>query len=266
MPVADVNRAPRFERCIARLTAIALLALLVLQVVQSTIFYRVNAALFGATGFERLHLAVYAAIILISVAVPAFRRALRRFRTVWLMTVAYGAVVVASTALNVHPLTGTRIIQALLIPLTILSLGASLPAILDLDDYDVLFRGVIVLFVSSAIASLWLVVTGWTSVLGRHVQVPADGRGGRLSASGLFSHRNAIGSFLEYVPALICYLATRSGAGMRLPRPAIRRSIYGVTLILILTHLVLTFSRSSQMVAALSLLPFLPSVDRKSVV
>jgi O-antigen ligase len=82
-----------------------------------------------------------------------------------------------------------------------------------------------------------------------------DQRGGSLAAAGLFSHRNTIGAFLEVGPALVVYLMARGS------RALVRA--YWVALALIGTHLMLTFSRSSQIVALISLTPLLIPARRR---
>jgi O-antigen ligase len=231
--------------------------------VERTIFREIVYDWLGEAGFLRLNAWGYVAILLLTIAIPACRLRLQRFRSVWLVTVAYGATIVVSTALNVQGATEARHLEAVLIPLTIASLGTCLPSIFDADDYELLFRGLIGLFAVSAIASLWLVVADRANVFGYPVQVPPDGRGGRLSASGLFVQRNTIGSFLQYIPALIVYLLWYRPTGSQPHPPARLRTWLDIgALVLISAHLLLTFSRSAHIVALLSLLPLLVGLWR----
>lgn len=250
------------ERRLSRAVAVALLVLLGSTVLQSTVFLGVNRTILGSLGYDRVHLVAHAAIILIAVACGPSRRRLVAFEVVFYWLAAYGAAVFASTVINVEPLTETRVLQALLIPITVLSLGVALPAILTIDDYDLLFRGVIAIFIFSAVVSLGLVITHRSSLLGHPLVVQPDHRGGSLGAAGLFTHRNTIGSFLQFVPVLILAVAARSGSGIEPGRHGVMWWIWMAALALVLVHLVLTFSRSSQIVVVLSLLPLLVRIGR----
>lgn len=250
--------ATPLERRISRAVAVALLILLASTVLHSTVFLGVNLALVGGpVGYDRLHLAVHATVVLIALGYAPFRRRLADYEAVSYWLLAYGAVVVASTLINVEPLTESRMIEALLVPTTILSLAVALPAILALDDYDLLFGGVIAIFVVSAIVSLGLVVTHRSSLFGHPLMVQPDHRGGSLGAAGLYGHRNTIGSFLQFMPVMVIAVATRSGRSARDGRRGVMWWIWLAALALVLVHLALTFSRSSQIVAALSFLPLI---------
>lgn len=258
-----------FERHVTRVVAAGVLLLLIVTVLQNTIFADFTTPVTGTARYHAWHLGIHLGVMMMAVLVPAFRRRLIGFGTASLVTAAYGTVVVASTLINVEPMTKVRLIQSLLVPATILSLGIALPAILEVEDYASIFRGVVMLFVVSAVVSLSVVAAGWTSVYGRMLVIPEDGRGGRLAASGLYTHRNTIGSFLQYIPALIVYLAARTESGLLRARRRWSLWLYASAMATILIHLALTFSRSAQMVAAVSVLPFVvrrPRVGRRFVV
>jgi low affinity Fe/Cu permease len=120
-----------FERHVTRVVAAVVLLLLIVTVLQNTIFADFTTPLTGPARLHAGHLAIHLGVMMIAVLVPAFRRRLIDFGTTSLVTAAYGTVVVVSTLINVEPMTKVRVIQSLLVPATILSLGIALPAILE---------------------------------------------------------------------------------------------------------------------------------------
>jgi hypothetical protein len=96
----------------------------------------------------------------------------------------------------------------------------------------------------------------------------SGGRGFGLGATRLFYNPNAIGSFVQFFPALIlARLALDEADGW--PRPS-RSPWRAAALAVISIHLALTFSRSSQLVALLSLTPLVvrvrPAVRRRLLI
>jgi hypothetical protein len=246
------------------LIASVLFLLLAAQVAHGTIFRNAVQAASGAAGFAALNVIAHGAIIVLALTIPVCRERLGRFKAVWLLTIAYGAVVIVATMRNVPGVTGARGLEALLVPLTILSLGSCLPILLGRKDYDRLFCGLVAMFALSAVVSLWLVLTERVTFFGQPLQVPPDRRGGALSASGLYVHRNTIGAFLQCVPAVALSLVAGRSAGERSRRSELIRRWVGIpALFLVFLHLALTFSRSSQIVALLSVLPFVAAGARE---
>src|SRR5437016_5553443 len=205
-----------------------------------SIFSDVNDWLIGVRGFNFLHVLGHLTIIGVALSLPNARQQILGQRAVLISVMVYGALVAASTAFHTTGNAPSRLVEALLIPTTIVSLAVCLPSILSPLGYRTLFRIVIVILSVSSIASLVLVAVGADHVLGRELSHWGAWRGGRFAASGLFVNPNAIGSFLAFFPAIIVYLICVE-----------RRHVvaHAVALALIAVHLVLTFSRSAMGVA-----------------
>jgi O-antigen ligase len=220
----------------------------------SSVFSDVNDWLIGVRGFYVLHVLGHLTIIGAAFSLPSARRQILGQRAILISVIGYGALVAASTEFNTTGTVPFRLVQAVLIPTTIVSLAICLPSIFSPSGYRTLFRIVIVILSVSSVASLVLMAVGADHVLGRELSHWGAYRGGRFAASGLFVNPNALGSLLEFFPAIIVYLIY-----------AERRHVvaHAVAFALIAVHLVLTFSRSAMGVAIVSLLPLAPGVVRR---
>src|SRR5216683_2909892 len=151
---------PTRDACDSRhqtLVLVLLVWLLGSLLLAGSIFSDVNDWLIGVRGFYFLHVLGHLTIIGVAFSLPDARQRILGQRAVLISVMVYGALVAASTAFHTTGNVPPRLVEALLIPTTIVSLAVCLPSILSPSGYRTLFRIVIVILSVSSIASLVLV-------------------------------------------------------------------------------------------------------------
>ncbi len=185
-------------------------------------------------------------------------------RKEWVIAVAlcclYGFAVQISTLRRFQPLPWNIEISTVLIPLTILTFTLILPQVLQLKHIERLFRGYVGVFAVCSLVTFGMYLVQPTTFMGRAVARSVDGRGGIFSLIGFFGHRNTLGSFLIPIPVMCIFLfeycsAVQSKWWVR---------FYSAAFCIASIHLVLTFSRASQIATAVSLIPLCASLVQKS--
>src|SRR6202158_4942703 len=112
------------------LVLVLLVWLLGSRLLASSIFSDVNDWLIGARGFYFLHVLGHLTIIGIAFSSPNARQQILGQRAVRVSVMVCGALVAGSTAFHTTVNVPIRLMQALLIPTTIVSLAVCLPSIL----------------------------------------------------------------------------------------------------------------------------------------
>jgi len=138
------------------------------------------------------------------------------------------------------------LVETLSVPLGILTLGFALPFLFEVKDYDWLFKVLILILTIASFLTLYFSLTQTQSFLGENLY-NLDLRGGYLVRFSFYNHRNYGGYSVQWLPAILIFFYLKEQKGR----------IWKVLALFIITfHIVFSFSRNTQLVAFLSLIPF----------
>ena len=223
-------------------------------VLAGSIFADLNIRFIGSASYHVLHLLGHAAIVLVAFGHRETRKRILESPGVLLTVMLYGVAVVVSTV--AAPIDAMRLVLCLLVPLTILSFVVCLPLIVTPGQYRSLLVILTVMLSTSSVLSLGLALNDSSHFLGRELStIWRSLRGGPWIATGLYSNPNTAGAFLAFFPAIIVYLIRTGG----------HRVFYALGFGAIALNLLLTFSRSAQVVAIISLLPLAWHLARRRI-
>ncbi len=228
-----------------------LAAHLALCLLTSTVFNQWAVGFFkGETGLVFFHLIVQASIIVAGLLSPNLKTLLSERKWTLFAVSGYGCSVLYSTLSQISPFSYDFAIKACLVFLTPMSLGVFLPYILTEKRQEQILNGLVGFFVLMSVLALCFVIFRATRFFGIAIPHNPDQRGGSWATQSIFGHRNAIGSFLSFWPAVLS-VSWFHAKDFKI------RLYYSIAFVLIVAHLFLTFSRSSQVLALMTLIPFL---------
>ena len=221
---------------------------LALEICSSTIFFPAH---WGVESFKLLHAVTFGLELLVAGGLARATWQDRASRTLFLPAAFYSAAVAYSSFRGRHGLHFLEWIGPWEVSWNVWFFSIILPTGLMKRDYFSIFAWLAAFLALTAALDLGLAVLHIESLHGHALLHHPDGRGGVWAVQGIYQHRNTLGAFFAFFPALTVLLIYT----LRVPTPREhwRRAGLAIALVLISANLMLSFSRSSQIAAVFSL-------------